>query len=587
MNHAPKRWLLWLHTFYVSVGALMLGFFAYTRLVHSSGAFITHWGMIPIVAILAGVQIVYGVLIFPWLQKKNVWVAMLVSQALFNFVLIAGLEASYEVNSAYWIAWTITIGLSAMTGAVPVIGEASIQIILFIVTVLGLQPSGKTTSRVEFFWLCMACVSAFVGWWILRRFYEIVPTKRQLDTVNDLLEQEQSRSSLIIESIPDGVAVFDTTGKINLINPAAAVLTEWPAKDALGIDVRLVMKLTNEDGKPSDKTDDLFAAALSRKQQVNETVQLGGRRGKATIVSLVISPIMATPDNVVVGAVAVFRDVTQQRQAEKQRAEFISTASHEMRTPVAAIEGYLSLALNDKVSAIDTKARSYLEKAHESTQHLGKLFQDLLTSSKAEDGRLSSHPVVVEMGEYLDKMTGDLRFAAQKKRLAMEFIIGSGEPVDTSATQSGDAVVRPLYYVWADPDRLGEVVTNLLDNAVKYTDHGKITLGLTGDEALVQLYVRDTGVGIPASDVPHLFQKFYRVDSSATRTIGGTGLGLFISRKIVELYKGRIWVESEPGKGSTFFIDLPRLSTARATELFRAQATETALPNIASPAGSS
>jgi signal transduction histidine kinase len=116
------------------------------------------------------------------------------------------------------------------------------------------------------------------------------------------------------------------------------------------------------------------------------------------------------------------------------------------------------------------------------------------------------------------------------------------------------------------------VITNLFDNAVKYTPEGKVSIGLTGNDQVVQCYVKDTGPGIPAADVPHLFQKFYRVDNSATRTIGGTGLGLFISRKIVELYSGRVWVESELGKGSTFYINLPRLSTERASQLQTAEA---------------
>ena len=110
-----------------------------------------------------------------------------------------------------------------------------------------------------------------------------------------------------------------------------------------------------------------------------------------------------------------------------------------------------------------------------------------------------------------------------------------------------------------------EVITNLFDNAVKYTDSGKITIGLTGDDKISQIYISDTGAGIPAEDIPHLFQKFYRVDNS--RTVGGTGLGLFICRKIVELYNGRIWVESEFGKGSTFYINLPRVSSQKANEL--------------------
>jgi len=267
------------------------------------------------------------------------------------------------------------------------------------------------------------------------------------------------------------------------------------------------------------------------------------------------------------GAVAVFRDVTNERNEEKQRAEFISTASHEMRTPVAAIEGYLALALNEKVAKIDTKARDYLEKAHSSTQHLGKLFQDLLTAAKTEDGRVTNHPTAVEMGQFLQEITEDIRFTAEKKSMLVEYQIGSSNSSVVSGSAAGPKVIKPLYFVHVDPDRLREVIINLFDNAVKYSDQGKITIGLTGDDKVVQFRITDQGQGIPAEDVGHLFQKFYRVDSSATRTIGGTGLGLFICRKIVELYNGRIWVESQVGKGSTFFINLPRLTTSQANAL--------------------
>ncbi|MDQ5885039.1 MAG: two-component system, OmpR family, sensor histidine kinase VicK, partial [Patescibacteria group bacterium] len=128
-------------------------------------------------------------------------------------------------------------------------------------------------------------------------------------------------------------------------------------------------------------------------------------------------------------------------------------------------------------------------------------------------------------------------------------------------------VVRPLYYCHIDPDRLREVITNLFDNAAKYTDTGTISIGIAGDDKVVQIRVQDTGQGIPADDISHLFEKFYRVDTSATRTVGGTGLGLFICRKIIELYNGRIWVESQLNKGSTFYINLPRLGNEKAQQL--------------------
>src|SRR5581483_689410 len=120
-----------------------------------------------------------------------------------------------------------------------------------------------------------------------------------------------------------------------------------------------------------------------------------------------------------------------------------------------------------------------------------------------------------------------------------------------------------------------EVIQNIVDNAIKYTAEGSVTVSLTGDDSIAQIQVQDTGQGIAEEDIPHLFQKFYRVDNSLTRSIGGTGLGLFIARKILELYNGQIWVESQLGKGSTFFINLPRLSTDQALEMQRRQALTT------------
>jgi signal transduction histidine kinase len=366
------------------------------------------------------------------------------------------------------------------------------------------------------------------------------------------------------------------------MNAGAAQMTGWPVDEAMNIDAHAVVKLAEENGTVLEANP--FAAVMEQKKPFTKTLQLIHRDGVQKITaSLVISPVLVPQTGAVAGAVAVLRDVTQERQEEQQRAEFISTASHEMRTPVAAIEGYLALALNEKVSTIDSRARGYLEKAHTSTQHLGKLFQDLLTSAKAEDGRLSNHPSVIEMGSFLQQLVDDLSFAAQKKGLSADFVIGSAEVIDaTNNDAASNHVLKPLYYTWADADRMREVITNLFDNACKYTEQGKITIGLTGDNDVVQFYIKDSGAGIPAEDIPHLFQKFYRVDNSATRTIGGTGLGLFICRKIVELYHGRIWVESELGKGSTFFINLPRLTTQKAQQLQASEGAKTALPTITS-----
>lgn len=389
----------------------------------------------------------------------------------------------------------------------------------------------------------------------------------------DSLRDEKLKSAIILNAIEDGVMLIDAQKTIQLFNPGASKLTGWPADEAVKLDCHSVIKLVDSKDKQYEDTANPFNRIFKEGAAIHDnTAVLVTHSDKRVAISLTVSPLL-DENKKITAAVAIFRDVSQERAEEQQRAEFISTASHEMRTPVAAIEGYLALALNDKVSTIDSRAREFLEKAHASTQHLGQLFQDLLTSAKAEDGRLSNHPTVVEMGSYLEQLTEDLKFAAEKKGLFSEFTLGANNLIDASSI-AGQKVIKPLYYVYADPDRMREVIINIFDNACKYTEQGKVSVGLTGDTDVVQLFIKDTGSGIPAEDIPHLFQKFYRVDNSATRTIGGTGLGLFITRKIVELYDGRIWVESELGKGSTIFINLPRLSTQRAEQILASEAAQ-------------
>ncbi len=398
--------------------------------------------------------------------------------------------------------------------------------------------------------------------------FNILSSKKSPNTSNIKFNNDQQKFEVIINTIDDGVVLVDDKEIVQLFNPAAEKITGWKKSDAVGMDVNNILKLVNDKNEPyPDDLNPIKKVFLVPKPLRDNNANLLTVSNIAIPISLTISPVIEGNDKVS-AAVISFRNISVERAEEQKRAEFISTASHEMRTPVAAIEGYLSLALNSKVATIDERASSYLQKAYTSTQRLGKLFQDLLTSAKAEDGRLSSHPVIVELGGFLEQLEGDLKFSAEKKNLFSEFVIGSSKNIDASTNNlTEDHQVKPLYYVLIDPDRMREVLINLFDNAVKYTEEGKISIGITGDSDIVQCYVRDTGVGIPTEDIPHLFQKFYRVDSSATRTIGGTGLGLFISKKIVELYQGRIWVESQLGKGTTFFINLPRISNDKAIEM--------------------
>ena len=391
-----------------------------------------------------------------------------------------------------------------------------------------------------------------------------------LSVSSSLINDQSISSSFVLGAIENGVVMVKADHTIQLFNPAASKITGWPAEEAIGLDIQNVVQLVSEGGQPVPANINPFLMALDTRASVKDSdLWVKTRSGKQIPISLMVSPVLGGKDNQTVkNAIGVFADIIQEKEEEARRSEFISTASHEMRTPIAAIEGYLALALNEKVAKIDPNARKLLEKASASTKHLGLLFADLLTSSKADDGRLANYPAAVEAGEIVGQVVEAGRFNAKKKGLEMRYLVSN----DQQRAQA--QVMRPLYYAYVDPNRLREVLQNLVDNAIKYTPEGTITVRLTGDDNIVQIQVQDTGPGISAEDLPHLFQKFYRVDNSMTRTIGGTGLGLYISRRIIEMSNGRIWAESAPGKGSTFFINLPRLTSDKALQIQKSQAAQ-------------
>ena len=360
----------------------------------------------------------------------------------------------------------------------------------------------------------------------------------------------------ILDAVDDGVLAVDSKGNILVINPSAEQITGWNGSDAVGLVFNSVLKITNNEG----------GEMIEISNPVNRVLQTGEnfttrdlfiktQSGKIVPIFLAVNSI----DGQNSGVVVVFRDISKELKENREQAEFISTASHEMRTPVASIEGYIGLALNPATATIDARAKSYLQKAHENTKHLGQLFQDLLDITKAEDGRLKNEPVVLDAIEFSRNIWEGLKPKAEAKGLSYTF-----EP-DNHKT--GEKTLTPVFFIHADRDHLHEILNNLFENAIKYTPSGMVSVNVMGDNNNVQISVKDSGIGIPAEDIPHLFQKFYRVDNSETREINGTGLGLFLSRKLTESISGFLDVESEYKKGSTFTVKLPRITRENAEKL--------------------
>ncbi len=401
----------------------------------------------------------------------------------------------------------------------------------------------------------------------LGRSQHPAPTNRSYTELASELSQIAGKSEVVINAINDGVIALDGKGIVQLINPAAQKMLGWTKQDAINLVYPSIIKILDTKTQPiSEANDPIAQAQLKNQVMKSDSFSLQTNSGKNFLAYISVSPV-GQPGS---GVIVVFRDITVEKSDERQRAEFISTASHEMRTPVASIEGYLGLALNPATATIDAKARDFITKAHTSAQHLGNLFTDLLDVSKADDHRLKNDPAVIDIVPFIQGVVEGLTPKASEKGLRILY-----KPMPNGTTQDDISLrLNPVYYVNVDNDHLREVTDNLIENAIKYTPKGDVVIDVTGDSDKVIISVADTGIGIPREDQAHLFQKFYRVDNSDTREIGGTGLGLYLCRRLVETMGGRIWVESEYKKGSVFSVELPRVAHDEATRLIEQASIE-------------
>ena len=247
--------------------------------------------------------------------------------------------------------------------------------------------------------------------------------------------------------------------------------------------------------------------------------------------------LSAVPSN---GSYQGDRTVTREGELERMKSEYLAKACHELRTPLFSIQGVARWLRDGKVPDAETQ-REFLDIVYRESQRLGKLVNDLLDISAAECGGLRITPQPMSLGEAVLQSIAALEEMARERRVTIETDL----PVTLPA-------------IMADRDRVEQVLTNLVSNAIKFSpEGGKIVVkaGGEGNDLLVQ--VRDGGIGIPAEAIPRVFERFYRVNGSMTPSSEGTGLGLYIAKQIVEGHGGRIWVVSELGKGSTFSFTLP------------------------------
>ncbi len=333
-------------------------------------------------------------------------------------------------------------------------------------------------------------------------------------------EEEASKVLAILRSIGDGVIVGDRLGRVRIINPAAERILGITSEAFMG---RPLAELPGapQDDRSSDNRLHKFA--------------VGERTVRAHF-----APVMTSKDEWL-GSVVVYHDITREELADRLKSELVATASHELRTPMTSIRGYVDMLLMGTFGTLNDAQRDFLRIIKNNVARLVQLIDELLDMSRAESGEVRLRREELDVAEMLREAMQGLYGQFNERNVSVELHIQETLPL-----------------VLADRQRLQQILVNLVGNACKYTPAGgHVDVSLRNGGNVVRFDVRDNGVGIAEAAQPHIFTPFYRADNPLRDEVGGTGLGLSITRKLVELHGGEIWFESHEGQGSTFSFTLP------------------------------
>lgn len=356
---------------------------------------------------------------------------------------------------------------------------------------------------------------------------------RQLEHIS----AEKTRLDTILKGMGEGVIVTDENGVITLSNPAFHHLFAVQ-EDEQG---KPLIEITRQPGMF-----DTLRKVLRTREDVVEEITLEGREDKNILVHWV--PLVE--EGTLLGAVAVFHDISDLKALERIRKDFVANVSHELRTPVSVIKGYAETMLSEGSSLTPDKTTHFAAIIHNHAERLANLISDLLTLARIESGALPMEPLPTSIEPAVNRA---VRLLDQKWS-------------DKNIKVTSDETIGTAPMVLADQQRLEQVLVNLLENAVKFTPaSGAITIAAADIGTHVRISVQDNGCGIPAKDLQRIFERFYRVDTARSRELGGTGLGLSIVKHIVQAHGGSVSVESTPGKGSTFSFTLRKADDSART----------------------
>lgn len=343
-------------------------------------------------------------------------------------------------------------------------------------------------------------------------------------------EHDRQQLRTILSGMVEGVVAIDDRQKVLFANDRAGALLEFDPEASVG---RVLWESTRQ---------------KSLREAVEATIAGGGpqRRELAwtgTSEKYLTLYVSKLPASVPSGAVLVVHDTTELRRLERLRQDFVANVSHELKTPLANIKSSVETLMDGAVEDVNTRGMFLAEIADQADRQQ-RLIEDLLSLARLESADPRLTPEQVSVDEAVHACLDRHRTRAEAKRLTLNGVAMSGTPADVA--------------VWADEEGLAQVLDNLVDNAIKYTMTGRITVRWRAKPDSVQIEVEDTGLGIPLADQPRIFERFFRVDKARSREMGGTGLGLAIVKHLIQVMKGSVQLSSEVGVGSKFVVTIPR-----------------------------
>lgn len=352
------------------------------------------------------------------------------------------------------------------------------------------------------------------------------------------LAQQQAETQALFSSIGQGAIATDKDGKISHINQPALDLLGQKKKDVIGKWFPETIQAEDSEGRPILPMDRPINLAFLTGKAVTKQMYYHHKNGTLIPVSVTVSPILLNDKPI--GAVEVFRDITHELEIDMMKSEFIYLASHQLRTPLTAVKTYTHMLNEGYAGDLNDKQLEFTETILGSLERMNDIISTLLNISRIEAGKLSLVPAQTLLANIIDQSIMELQPAIRSKQLR----------VRTNVPQQKAILTDPLF--------VKEAFLNLLSNAIKYTPEKgiiKVSLRHTAKEQIIT--VQDNGYGVPNEAKKQLFAKFFRASNILNKQEGGTGLGLYLVKGITQALGGRVWFESEEGKGSTFSLALP------------------------------